>query len=191
MIICFTSSLNAGDYRVGWKAGGGLTTVLSNYEDHMEDWDFKFGLMFGGTFIFNLYKLLDYESDILFANKGFITKDELKLSLNYLSFPQLLNFRLFKTNFYVVGGFAVNFLLGAERIDNQGNSVNYNEYLKAVDFDMVFGGGYSFYLASRTSMVIELRYEKGFTDISKDSDFFRNAINENIGYYFILGMNFG
>lgn len=128
-------------------------------------------------------KNLSLEIDGLYLQKGcrFDFSDALydrkmDFSLNVLSFPVLLKFKIFpKSSPYVLAGGELSVVLSHKsRAVLQGSEEPYQdqrERVKAIDLALVLGAGFEMALKP-VSFFIEARYHLGIQDISKDKMYF-------------------
>ncbi|WP_223648674.1 porin family protein [Hymenobacter psoromatis] len=164
----------------GIKAGASLTNFTGKGSDGA---DYKFGFNGGLVANFAVNDAFSVQPEVLFSMKGSKVTDNStgsnytgKLKLNYIDVPVLAHINAGGLFFEL--GPQIGFLASANAsVDVSGQSISQDvkDQIKSVDFGYAAGLGYQ--VASGPG--IGLRYNGGFTDISKgntsNSDAVRNG----------------
>ncbi len=151
--------------------------------------DYAFGLVAGITSTFSLRERSGLTVELLYAEEGAESLEEVELDLSYLRLPILYNifFRdvgdAFRPKIYI--GLQPGLLLEAE-IDEADRTDSYNSFA----LGGTVGIGFNYQVGEELWLNTDLRYNRGFTDIAEDTAFFEGDIY-NQGFQLSLGLAFG
>jgi len=133
--------------------------------------DYKTGLLMGVGVEFNVSKIIAFEIDALYFQKGSIisvVEDEIQVlkwdyDLNALSFPMLIKIKLRSgPSAYLLGGGELSLIL-THKIDG----MNFTENYETFDYGLIAGGGIE--IKMKNSIVcLEGRYHFGLRNILKE-----------------------
>lgn len=180
--------------KLGPRAAVALASVSG---DGTEELDSKLGLALGG-FIdvpFGSNSPFGIRGEVNLVNKGAeaeVGTTSLKLNFDYVEVPVMV-----KYNIPVKGNIAPNFFAGPvvgilvsakQKYDFAGDEqeVDIKEYLKSTDFSLCFGGGVDIVMGTSGVLILDVRYELGFTNVLDDGG--EGEIKNNA---FMIGVGWG
>lgn len=156
---------------LGLKGGASLSNFVGKQADAYES---LFGFH-GGLFAsIGLTRMVAFQPELLYSRKGAKLNDiDLTRRADYLDVP--LAFHVNADGLFFEAGPQVGFLLSAK--DKTGNqSVDSKNIYNTVDFGYLFGLGYQ----RKTGPGIGLRYNGGFTNVSKARKAGNVTIQDNV-----------
>jgi len=139
------------------------------------------GFMIGGVVEVGLSGPIYLQIEPMYTQKG----AELNLTLfgetltstgkfDYLEIPVTLKAKFGTTELkpYIFAGPNLGFNLSAEaevEVGGLSETTDVDEFTESIDFAIDFGGGIEFKVAPRTSLIADIRYALGLSDIDKDA----------------------
>jgi|SRR6187551_1448325 len=158
---------------VGAKVGVNFASASVSDEEEEEFSTNKTGFVAGGFIDVPVAQQFSFAPEVLFSQKGNRLEDGdnfISVNLTQVQVPVL-----FKANFsggsvrpFVVAGPAFGFTASAKTkfdFDGDAGEEDVKDTVEPVEFSLVFGGGVKFGQAS-----LEVRYDLGLNDLSKDDD---------------------
>jgi len=174
--------------RIGVRIGANLSKVTGI--DAPSTVENRFGITGGGLIILNLYKGLCLHGELLYNQKGFIQGDTIS-KIDYFSLPILLgyHFNFGKISPYVNAGIELSYNINKGLVTPDETYV-YDD-IKQFDTGITFGAGLGYYINSKNSIILDLRYIMGISTIHdktvhdvEEMDLKNNVISFSIGYIF-------
>lgn len=149
----------------GVKAGLNVSKV--NIEDG-EDYDSKTGLHLGGLAHIHISRNWAFQPELVFSMQGGEDdgNDDLKLKLNYLNIPLLIQY-MTHDGFRFQTGPQIGFLLSAKS-ESGDVEVDIKDQMETAELSWTFGVGYLFPRAN--GLGVDLRYNLGISNIVEDDD---------------------
>jgi hypothetical protein len=161
----------------GLKLGFGIANINTDYNELDEFLDSRVGFSGGGFLTYAFSRQLAVQPEILYVSKG-AAKDlffvNAHLNLDYLEIPVLLKFDCMpdgKVHPNLYAGPALGLLM-ASKFHIISETYDIKDYMKSMDFSLVFGGGLDY-----KRVTFDVRYTLGLTGIVDAAD----KINEAIG----------
>lgn len=170
----------------GFKIGLDFASINTDYEELDDFLDSKTGFSGGAFLTYSLNRQFAVQPELLFVMKGgekgaFIFSAE--WSLNYIEVPILLKFDLMPqgpAHPNLFAGPAASFLLSSE-ISALGYSYDVAEYLKSIDFGLVFGAGLDY-----KRVTFDIRYTLGLAGVIDAADKWNEFVEAEPGDYLYL-----
>jgi hypothetical protein len=151
------------------------------------------GLMIGGFFTYSISEDFGITGELLYSQQG--SKDRNALGnftreLSYLQIPLYGNY-FFKVSqdfrLKLMAGPYINILLDAENDFENGTSVEVTDSYNTIDYGLLLGGGFHYYLGSEVWLNLDARYNLGLSNILQD-----DALDvKNSVISIALGVSFG
>ncbi len=168
---------------LGVKGGLALSNLRWTGEGPEEGWCNLTKPVFGVFAAFNLSQTFAIQPELYLWMAGAQIEDsfegdtfKMQFLFNYLHIPVLAKVHLIKEGKVrpiLFAGPAFSFLMTAKQKAWYNGSPkgeeDVKEYLKSTDLSAVFGGGLEFYL-NKIMLVLDVRYNLGFTNIDKESE---------------------
>jgi hypothetical protein len=169
VILLMPSSILAGDYSFGFKAGADLASF---YGADALNAEFRVGVYAGGFFVYRLSELFELQPEAFFSIKGNTYEEEgieTTTRLDYIEIPLLARFNLPVEEKYspvIFAGPYVAFSVGAEsRIKTaEEDKVGRLDDVELTDAGMVVGGEISIDLGGKR-LLFDLRYSAGLANV--------------------------
>jgi hypothetical protein len=202
LLLIVTAKTSGQIFSLGVKAGAGFS-YLSHFEKNGEDIKRFTNIMFDGGLTGNVKftKLVSLQFEILFEQKGENYKinltsgtgttetEKMKIYLNYLTLPILVEFSHKFGNFILFGGlgpyigYALDgkMILGSQKVSMKFGKDEFRRFDAGLSADLGCG-----YKAGPGNIILDLRYNYGFMDIEqlKDKpDGYKSHCNRNLGIY--------
>ena len=179
--ILTTSFVSAQHVNLGFKAG---LNVYNIHNDNGVQNDSKVGFHVGLLGHIHITPHFGIQPEIMYslqgATKQFGANDN-TANLSYLNIPVMFQY-MFDYGFRIEAGPQLGFLLSAKN-DTNGVSVDIKDQLETVDFGI--GVGVS-YIHVPSGFGVDLRYNFGLTDISKDETVKSTNMGLQFGVFYLL-----
>jgi hypothetical protein len=148
---------------LGLKAGASLSNLVGadaplTYLIYNNN--YLFGFHAGVFANLGLSKMIAFQPELLYSQKGYRFNDDFGLRLHYVDVP--LAFHVNANGLFFEAGPQVGFLVGAKQKFGS-TSVDVKDGYNTADFGYLFGLGYQ----RKTGLGLGLRYNGGFTNISQ------------------------
>lgn len=159
-----TTSVQAQHTNVGIK--GGLNLYNVNNESS-ENGEAKAGFHLGLIGHIHLNERFAFQPEVVFSTQGSKRKElgqEVKLNLNYINVPLLLQY-MFDNGFRLQAGPQLGLLVSAKNEVNK-SEINQKDDYKNIELGASFGMGY---VNPNSNFGIDARYNLGLTDINENS----------------------
>ena len=198
VLIIMTLMVNA-QIKFGIKEGINLSTQ-SELGMLWDNNDIKTGFTLGATFDYRFHSLLSVQTELNYKTTGLAyevtessNKQDIKRNYDYYNIPVLLKARFsdqlglnesWTVSFY--GGPYYSYLKSAEtEIKENGITTisDYEDQSNTSDWGAIFGGEVAKHF-TKGELFLDLRYEMGLSDITKDDDLKNKVIGIGIGYRF-------
>lgn len=170
ILLFVNSSINAQEFKFGFKAG----LNLSDLDGLPKDYSSRASYHFGATLEIKAFQNLSIQPEFLYSTQG--AKADIAaledLNYDYLTVPVLAKFYLITDKLSLDAGPQFSFLL------NNTNVAIVNESANRFDFGVV--GGLSVNLSKH--VFAQGRYVLGLSDTSKDSQITNRVIQISLGY---------
>lgn len=174
---------SAASIDLGVKGGFSLSNLNWSGDGPEGGWSNLTKPIFGAFVAFNLSQTFAIQPELYLWQGGAQIVDsfegdtyKMQLLFNYLHVPVLAKVRLIKEGKVrpiLFAGPAFSFLMTAKQKAWYNGSPkgeeDVKEYLKSTDLSAVFGGGLEFHL-NKIMLVLDVRYNLGFTNIDKESE---------------------
>lgn len=184
----------------GAKVGMTAASITETPEGWEDDAGYSFGFTGGGYLNYSFNRYLSIQPELLYSMKGteaVLVEDYLDLTVHfdYIELPVLLKYNLpLEGGFrpFVFGGPCIAYLLESElsvstiilSADADFSSVSHTN-----DFAVVLGGGFACSIGDRL-FTLDLRYQRGFTNVIVSGDFAINGDEQTIEADDIKNTNF-
>ena len=190
--IAFAADAKAQGFGYGVKGGVTLADLNATGDEDAASSDFRVGFIVGGFVTWPFGARLEFQPEVLFAQKG--AKSDMlggtsTQKLDYLDVPLLVSYRIKgsrERNFAVFGGPAVGIRLRARSHAEFGGGSfeqDVSDQVESTDLAAVAGLAYH-----RGRLVFDGRYSWGFTDIDKETG--DGVEIRNRGISFLVGWKF-
>lgn len=182
-------------FSIGPRLGINQATWISDDED-LNNPGFRNGLLVGAVAEIRLNKVIAFQGELNFAQKGFQYKEssfgdlyQELLLMNYLEIPVL--FKVGgggKVRFDGIAGFSIGYALNGtytEKYNGEKYSedINFDDYgFNRGDFSLQLGGALSFKLGERTSLFADARYVQGLVDITTNEFLDSTELNTSLEF---------
>ncbi len=184
MILTVSMSVNAQNLKFGGKIGLNFANVSGS--DVPPGAGTRTGLVIGGFMTYNFASMFALQPELLYSMKGTSGATQgvsYTFSLNYIEIPVLLKFLIplapsspVSANIYAGPDLAFNVASSIETSANgQTNTTDESNNTNGFDFNLAFGGGIGFKVAT-TELGIELRYTLGTGTVDKTGGDIKNGV---------------
>jgi len=177
--VVASTTLLAQDPKFGLKGGINLATLAN----HPNDPDWRLGWHAGLLSHIHITPSFSLQPEVVYSSQGaefkrFVNNQDLKLKLNYVNIPVLLQYN-FNNGFRLQGGPQIGFLVNvADKVgDVELNSVSRDNF-HTIDFSIPLGISY----LSESGFGVDARYNLGVTNVVEGTE--RNI--RNSGFQFGL-----
>ncbi len=160
-----------GHVNVGFKGGINLYKIQSN---NNTTFDKVTGYHFGLLGHIHLNSQWALQPELVYSNQGAMYSDT-KYNLDYINVPLMLQY-MHSNGFRLQAGPQLGFLVRAENKDD----------LNPIDLSVGLGMSY---VVPSTGFGFDVRYNHGFTNISKDEAIKSTNSGFQLGVFYILGHN--
>ncbi len=208
VLVIFAGSMAvAGEISFGAKAGLIMTNLTQTPEDWEQDKSYKSGFT-GGVFLnYAFNEHFSLQPELLYTQKGvrdnlydgFISID-LTAHFDYVELPVIAIYKFSRMSGFrpfLYGGPNVSFTVGSElelSASILSTAVDFSDLTNVTDFGIVAGGGFE-YPFGKGMLVLDTRFQLGFTNVILSGDFeidgSTQTIDEddfkNYGFAFMLG----
>lgn len=161
--IVLTQLLNAQRNSVEWGIKGGVNAANFKIEPSFNS-DSRIGLHLGGLAHIHVSEHFAIQPELMFSGQGADYGNDREDKFNYLNLPVLAQV-MFGEGFRVQTGPQAGLLVNAKSENGNAES-DIDDNFNRGDFAWTFGGGY----LSRSGLGLDVRYNLGISNISKDND---------------------
>ena len=156
VIILCASLAKAQETHFGLKAG---VNIASLNVSPGGDYNSKAGLHIGGLAHIHLSRNFALQPEVVFSMQGGERDDDVKLKLNYINIPLLVQY-MTENGFRLQTGPQLGFLVSAKS-ENGDVEVDIKDSFTSTDFSWAFGAGYLF----PSGFGLDARYNLGISDV--------------------------
>lgn len=200
LVMAVSAAADSSRITFGAKAGMTAANITETPEEWEDDAEYKFGFTGGAFLNYAFNKSLSIQPELLYSMKGTeatLVEDylDLTVSFDYIELPVLLNYHFpLEGDFrpFIYGGPCIAYLLESEMkistiilsADADLSSVSHTN-----DFAVVIGGGFRYSIGERV-FTLDVRYQRGFTNVIVSGDFDINGDPQTIEADDIKNTNF-
>ena len=178
LFLCLSILIsNAQDVKFGGKAGLNIATLTG---DDTEGVDNRISFHIGGVVEIPVSEVFSVQPELLYSDQG-AEVDDIKIKFGYLNLPVLAKFYVTE-GFDVVAGPQLGFLVSAEG-EQDGISVDIDDFFKSIDFGIGIGAGYEL----ENGINFGARYNIGITDLNdtdEPGELMNSVFQISVGYFF-------
>lgn len=198
ILVVFTTTVNA-QVKFGIKEGINLSTQ-SELGMLWDNNDIKTGFTLGAVIDYRFHNTLSFQTELNYKTEGLAYEtsensntQEVNRNYDYFNVPILLKGRFsdqlglsekWLVSFY--GGPYYSYLRASESEVKESGITTINDYdneSNESDWGFIFGGEVA-RVFSKGELFLDVRYEMGLSDVSKDEDIKNKVIGLGIGYRF-------
>jgi hypothetical protein len=207
LVICISGVTAAGEISYGAKVGFIMANLTQTPAEWKQEQEYKAGFT-GGVFLnYAFNEHFGLQPELLYTQKGvqdnlydgFISID-LTASFNYVELPVLAIYTFSEMGGFrpfLYGGPNVSFTISSElevSASILSATVDFSDLTHVTDFGLVAGGGFE-YPFGKGMLVLDTRFQLGFTNVILSGDFEINGSTQtideddfnNYGFAFMLG----
>jgi hypothetical protein len=185
---------------IGFKGGINFSNAItSGPSTSVETVSGSTGFLFGGFIEIEMFRLVSIQPEALYTRKAaksvwLTTGMNAEYHFDFLAIPVLLKINFFSDELkpYLFIGPNIGILLSAQ-VDNKFTSgriqtLDIKQNSKSIDFTIDVGGGAEYSISKESSILAELRYSRGLTNLTKKPPSSNSWYST--GIQMILGMKF-
>jgi hypothetical protein len=180
-VLLISGAAFAQHANIGIKGGVNSFTIRS---DNNSSFDSKLGFHLGLLGHFHLSNQFAFQPELVYSQQGTqftVAGQDVKLNLNYINVPLLLQY-MFDNGFRLQAGPQLGFLASAKsEISN--SSSNVKDDFEGIDLGLAVGASY---VNPATNIGIDLRYNVGLNNISKESNTNYNNRGFQLGLFYLF-----